>query len=255
MAEKTIKDVVIYVLLGLALFLLVSNFDPTLANVYAIGLFLLFVYYAIDKDHSFPIEKQRNLGKSFLYAVIGYIVVIVSSTFFKNIHIFGITDTRSVLQIMAETQATLAFEKSLWITFFAFAILIPIIETGILGMILEFIKDNTKINFEKLNIALIAVFFIISTFFMYLHLSAKGVSNEAALMITFIFALVTCVIIFLERQTLGAMLLHIISNSVALIISFGKEFSISIIYGVLIILGITLLLKKVRISPTGLLGG
>ena len=84
---------------------------------------------------------------------------------------------------------------------------------------------------------------------MYLHISAKGVTNHEALITVFIFALITCYLIFLEGQTLAAILMHIIANGVAVSISYGwfETISTSMFVGIGAVALVVYLLKNFRI--------
>lgn len=247
MAEKTISDVSIYFIVGVLLFFLSSNFDPNLALVFAIGLFTTWIYYNSDKEHTIVLERVRNRSKSITLAIVGYMAVLGISSVIRGALY---PSSQSILELIAESvQASLAFSESLFLTFTAFAVLIPIVETPFLGMVIEFLKDTLNISFNKMSVTLASIFLIVSIGFMYLHLSAKGVDNNAALMTVLVFGLVTCALIYIEKQTMSAVLLHIISNSVAMAVSYNLFASISssLIFGIAIAGGIILLLKNFRI--------
>lgn len=253
MAGKTISDVTIYFILGIALFFLSSNFDSTLALIFAIGLFLTWAYYNSDKSHSIVIESRRNLGRTFTYAMAGYFSVIILSAFANNLGFF------SVLDVMAEAQASLAFEKSQILMFLSQVFLIATIETSFIAMLIEFFKDRIKLNFEGgildlfKNPKLLSLFAVIAAGFMYLHSTAKGIENTPALVTVLIFGFVTCVVIYLEKQSLGAILMHILANGVALSIAFGYFAIIqsSVLFGLGIVVVLIFLLRYVRIVPRG----
>lgn len=249
---KTISDVLVYMILLFGLWFLSTNFDLAVSQVFFIGITITLIYYAIDTKHTIVIESSPNRIKSLTLAILGYISVIGISALINQVGFF------SILDIMAESQASLALATSVTINFIVFAFIVPIIETSVIGTALEIFKDFLRINLESKTeifglkipkLFLLSIFIVISLGFMFMHISAKGIANNPALITVFIFGFVTIYLIWIEGQMLGAMLMHIIANSVALLIGMGlfPQASTAIIVGIGIVGGAVFLLKNVKI--------
>ncbi len=234
------------------LWFLSTNFDLAVSQVFFIGITITLIYYALDPKHSIVIESKPDRIRSLTLAIFGYISVIGISSLINGIGVFSIID------IMAESQASLALAGSIFIQFIVFGFIVPIIETSVIGTAIEIFKDVLKLNFDSStelfglkipNLKLLAIFVVISLGFMFMHLSAKGITNNPALITVFVFGFVTTYLIFIEGQTFAAMLMHIIANSVALIISLGlfATGATAIIVGVAVVGILVFLSKNVRI--------
>lgn len=209
------------------------NFDADLGTIFAFMAVFNLVIFSLDKFPTIFIEKTRNLGRSLLLAVLAYVgfigISIVTLPFLKGaLQITQAITLTSVLDILIETQQTLALEGFIPLQFVAFGVLVPVVETGMLGTFLELLKDRFKINIRELSFQTISLFVGLALMFVIFHLSSKGVTNFPALWMVGLFAMVTFVLIFIEGQLMAAMLFHIIANSLALMMKFGLAPSIFI---------------------------
>src|SRR3990167_4611382 len=85
----------------------------------------------------------------------------------------------------------------------------------------KLIKQDIKVLGADWNIWTMISFLAISYGFMFYHLSAKGLNNTPALISVFVFGFVSLAVVKIEKQGLGAVLMHIINNSVAILLVFG----------------------------------
>lgn len=208
-----------------ALFFLFSltNFDRNLGIVFGMMALFNLIMFESDKFPTVFIEKKRNLGKSLLLAIGGYAAFIVASLvtlpLFKQVT--SAVTLNSVLDVLVETQQTLALEGYIPLQFVAFGFFVCIVETGMLGNLLELFKDRFKVNINQTNFKTISLFVALSIIFVIFHLSAKGINNFPALWMVFLFGMITFVLYRIEGQLMAAILFHIIVNSIALALKFN----------------------------------
>jgi hypothetical protein len=126
----------------------------------------------------------------------------------------------SVFKTFAQTTPALA--GSFILTFIGWAIIVPVIETNaFFGTLFEYFSDRFGISVQKISATLLIIMVTIAFVFALFHATAKGITNNASLSLTFIFALMSLVIVFLEKQTRTAVYLHIFANSVAVLTTFN----------------------------------
>ena len=256
MARITASHIFLFNIVVLAF--MYFNFNPNLAGIYAL---LALANYVLFKTDSFPtvfIEKTPNRMKSLALAFGGIFVFAILSTIvlqftglLSNIGAtFGLS---SVIELYAETIPF--FAQSAILTFIAFGLIIPIIETDFFfGTGLEAIKDILGLRFNLRSISTWALFVIISVVFILFHLSAKNISTGATaqLVLVGLFAMISLVIVLVEGQTLGAILFHVFANSIALLDKLGiysSSYQIFILGGIgLLFLFITKQFKVVSIG-------
>ena len=208
----------------LVLLFMLLIFDPSMAQIYIAIIIGDFVWAFFDNKISYPLESATS-GRilSLVIAVIAAAGFFFISTFvLKSI---GSTTTQSIWQLWATSTPILKDNRIL--TFIGWAILIPVIETSFFfGRVFEgltlFVSQRfgKRINPYSLSIPMALVIIVISALFTLFHLTAKGLGNQA-LLLTFIFAMVSCVLVVYTKNLRSAVLLHIFTNSLALLSSFG----------------------------------
>jgi hypothetical protein len=86
-----------------------------------------------------------------------------------------------------------------------------------------------KIDLNKSSISLILLFVIISSAFLLFHSQVRGIENESALILVFLMAMISCILVFLFKEGRAAIMFHIISNSIGLLafssVNFPQIFS------------------------------
>lgn len=252
---KKVKEEFLFLFMGVLLLAIEVLFEKTLGQVFIDMLLITALVYMFDKSHRIRIEHVKNRTKSFFLALGGYIALILGGALliplFEKLNIFSftngvqITGVNSVLDVLAQTQQTLALEGYLPLTFIAFGFIVSIIETWHLGQLWESLTDNlTKIK-PGFNLRTILAIFLISSWFVIYHLTAKGVDNNSALFLVFLFAIISFVLIIIEKQILSAILLHIIANTTALAVKYGLVvgFVSSLAVGIGILISLNLLTR------------
>lgn len=232
--KATIKPWHLHGLMAVLGFLL-FNFDERLGSSYAILLFGYFLYWIYDKQHSIQIEKTRNRIKTVVLAIGGCLGFLFISTItlkiidtikptLLNLSATGFTFTSYPSALDLFSQAQLIFEGNVFLTIVTYGFLIALIESIFFGGFLaEYLGDLFRIGkLNFLNAKTWALFFIIAGSFVFYHATSKGISNNSALIMVFVFMLVSLIILVLEGGQLMAMvLMHIISNTMAILTRFG----------------------------------
>ena len=207
-----------------------------MGNIFSIVILVGTVAYLLDKKHTIDIETTVNKQKSILYAVGAYLFFILTASFvipifFKIINLFASSfivnfnafTLNSIVNTFSQTNLALTGNKVL--QFLALTLFIAPAETVyFFGTLYEYLVDkfNAKLG---LNIKNIAIILILASIFTFVHLTAKGVSNNEALMLVFYFAVISAVLISMTGQLLEAILLHIIANGVAAFSLLGLQTS------------------------------
>ena len=214
------------------LFLLLS-FDQDLAMIYLLIMIGDYIWYKSDNFISFPISAGRS--NSFMVyvesvAALGIFLIvstILVSTFDPQA-IAGasiIEQTQSIFHLLATSTPILKGSKIL--TILGWGILIPIIETSFFnGRLLEGLATyaekiyGRKISVQKMSVRLFGVMAVVAAMFTIFHITAKGLAS-IPLLITFIFSIISSILVVRHRETKGAILMHIVTNSAAVASSFG----------------------------------
>lgn len=222
-----IKDANYYKFTVVALLFLLLAFDRDLAMIYLLIMFGDFVWMLSDNFVSFPysngpadnvrvyIEAAAALG-----AFLGISTFMVSYLSPQSLVGTGfVSQTQSLFQLLATSTPIL--KGSPFLTFIGWGILVPVIETSFFfGRLLEGFTTyaehffNTKISLDHLSIKLLMVIFFVAALFTIFHFTSKEMKT-VPLLITFIFAAISCLLVQRQKQLKGAISLHIGTNSAA----------------------------------------
>lgn len=208
-----------YFLLALLLLLFLNTvFDPQLALYYFLIVTADAIWYAFDKliisrsEPQFPIEKTTNNRLTiFIETIIFFAGFLIISTFLSKLTIQGMFQAQFNSQIAFLTGETI-------IKFLTLGIFIPIFETSfffgrMLEVLKEFINKNFgSVNFTQPNIYLLIVVFMTAGVFSLFHIVAYQTTQ--LLMVTFIFGVTSAVMVIKQKELKGAILLHILNNSI-----------------------------------------
>ncbi len=231
----------------LSLAFLAINFNPQIATILIIfivfSIFIFFVLPARITHNSNPKNTLTSLGWG-----IGGVVAIILIGFFLTTAFQGflnvtaeptlasirnsgfsslgveeviVTDRIGNFAVGAKSQPI--FSQSAILTIFTFGILIAAVETRMLGRAMEWLSVIFKVNLDgspiKIfgiailpNIKVLAIFFLLSGLFVWYHADAKGVTNNVALMLTFVFAFISLEIIRRTKELEAATYLHMFNN-------------------------------------------
>lgn len=220
------------VILSLGILYLV--FDTALATVYHIILaadFILYYFnYRSDKVIQFPLEKRTdNRLKSILTAVIAYGGFLIISTLFLAVaspqSVVGVGDFMGVIKLMSTSVPI--FAGSLILSIYSFGFIVASIESSLFfGRFLEKVKSIVEketgkiISPHRFSSGWIYVIITCMSAFVLYHLGSKGLAN-VPLMITGIFAVISCILVIKDGELKSAILLHIINNVLIILTMFN----------------------------------
>jgi membrane protease YdiL (CAAX protease family) len=219
MDRNIIIEVAILGLFGYLLFFNSTNVNPTLAFVYTILLVVSFAFIFADSNRQIPL-LNRNItwAKSLIIAMLSYGILIVASFFSSTIT--GIIPLNELLSLLGASAPV--FSTSVFFNFINFAILIPFIETfAIFAIAIDYFSTAFNIKIDRLSPKVVLLFVLISIAFLFFHIQAKGIENEAALIMVFIMAIISCILVFIYRESRTAILFHIIANTIGLLTFTG----------------------------------
>ena len=232
MAIKDKTEFAVTLFLLISLIFLTINFQLELGIIF-IGMIVasMFVFFVLPSRFTHN-SKPNNTFQAIVNAGIGVAVVLlvtlVLSTLFQ-----GFLSTGQEFSILSSGFSSLGIEKivpqaaqpifagNTLLTIFAFGLVIAAIETRFLGRMMEGLAKIFNVNltqerpflfFKIPSTKVLALFTILSALFVAYHLNAKGVTNNVALMITFIFAFVSLEMIRRSQELESATYLHVINN-------------------------------------------
>lgn len=193
-----------------------------MAFIYGFLLVFDFMWYLSDKHISFPFNRpNEKVTDSLFIAIIGYAVFLILNALVKSF-VFG--ETFSVFSGINTMSQLPLLAGSIAMTWIGWTVVIPYIETSfIFGRLFEGIAQLSYRMFgkpttlKKITTALFMVAAVISLAFAIFHNKITG----AEITTIFIFGMVSCYIIVKEQKLLGAILLHVIANTLALAVKYG----------------------------------
>ena len=196
---------------------------------------LVVDYFIFDKLPSRINQNQvpQNLGQSLTAAVVAFIIFfgltfLVTGVFQGTAILQGTLGDGSVIQsIMRHGFAATGlsaeqpiFADSKFLTYYYFGLVIPFVETRFIIRLMEYLSTSFKATLAKFNLKLLFIYIIVAGLFMWLHVNVKGVEDNVALLMTFIFAIVTFELArwgwkvrnVIQREMEAATYLHVINN-------------------------------------------
>lgn len=231
MSKKLQESYYKFTLLFLVFLLLV--FDRDLALVYSLIILADWVWFSSDNFITFPMSRPgSNNIKIYVESFVGLGIFLLTSvalvSFFspKDIIAGGVVGgAQSIFHLLSTTTPIL--QGSAVLTYIGWGFLIPIVETHFFnGTLLEGLATyaekitGERINFDRYTTPLVLVVLTIAALFTLFHLTAKGVQT-IPLLITFIFSVVSSVLVIRHKQVKGAAFIHIFVNSMAVFAMWG----------------------------------
>ena len=209
------KEQSLLILLGALISFLGTNFDQTLGVIY---LSMILVYYiAVDDNPSIHItlfNSKPNYIMAIAWGLGAYIIFYFGATTIINT-IFPQALISNGLQSINLLFIQAALTSSETVKLVAFGILIPIIESMLFfGALPQVYAKMINVSFSSNSFSvgyLIVVLFAAGVFTLF-HLTAKGITNQSALMVSFIFGIVSMLLVKIRGQTSDAVALHMINN-------------------------------------------
>jgi hypothetical protein len=218
-----------YIILNVGILFLLINFNLELGIIY-LGMALIdwFSYYLAFKENVFklyPMENNKsNRLVNIAYGIGAYVGFIFLTNFivshFATMPIESPFKAISSL-IIGTFSATPILYGSPYLKLFVWGVLIPYVETSFFFRTLTQwgIHFSNASTIKFVNKLMISVFF--GGIFTVFHIVAKGISNNTQLLVTFIFGVVSVLLILHFKEKIQAIVLHITTNSIAMLYSLG----------------------------------
>ena len=217
--KKLIEEPYIYGWLLILLAFLYITFNSTLAGIYSVMVMSSFVLYTLFTKKITINSISGNSFQSIMIAIISFgvfaLLMILVTSFLQNWAAVNPSFASIMKYNMLST--ALPLKESPWMAIAVWGFLIPIIETVLLGRILVSLADIFGIELSLKNVALWVLFIPISVGFVWFHITAKQVSANAALLLTFVFGMFTCAMIIYFKEMESAIYLHQLNNTLATI--------------------------------------
>lgn len=202
------------------------NFDYTMGTIFVAMFLISMVLQALDKNVSYVFEKPGNKKlNSILYMAGAYAIFILVIMLLSNLPGLG-----STIEFYSQQMSTFfsqyskpALAGSVPLSLLFWGLLIPIGETILFFVKLpEAIFDSIGISYGRLDDSRTwaAIIISVATFTVF-HVTAKGITNTQALMTTAIFGLISVLLVLKLRQAIEATLFHILTNTIAVLVSMG----------------------------------
>lgn len=230
---KSLRDNYFKFTIIFLLFLLLA-FDRDLALVYIVIMFGDYIWFKSDNFISFKISSPTPRFSStrvYIESAAAFGLFLIVSTFLVSVFspqsisegILG--GAQSIFQLLATSTPVLKGSQIL--TLIGWGMLVPLIETSFFnGRLLEGLSTyaeevtGKKVSLINYTTALVVVILVIASLFTLFHLTAKGLES-IPLMITFLFSVISSVLVLRHRELKGAISLHIFTNSAAVMSSMG----------------------------------
>ncbi len=220
----------------LSLAFLAINFNPQIATILIIFIVFsgfMYIYLPARITHN---SNPKNTLTSIGWGVGGVVVIVLVGFFlttafqgflnvtaeptlasirnsgFSSLAVEEVIVAEKIGNFAVGTKSQPIFSQSAILTIFTFGILIAAVETRMLGRAMEWLSVIFSVNLDKPNIKIYAIFFLLSSLFVWYHADAKGVINNVALMLTFVFAFISLEMIRRTKELEAATYLHMFNN-------------------------------------------
>src|SRR3990167_3231767 len=204
-------------LIGLFLAFLIFAFNQDLALIYIAIMVVDYWWYKSDNFISFPLSRGRQTNtRVYLEAVIGLALFLGLSTVLAKA-----VGVQSLFQLLSA--ATPVLKDSRVLTVLGWGVLVPIIETRFWnGRLLDgfatYAQLITKkpVTLTKASGMLGLVIVFVGLLFVLFHIAGKGTTN-APLLVTFLFSVISSLMVLRHKELKGAVLMHILLNTAAVL--------------------------------------
>lgn len=226
-----IQENTIFKVLIVFLIFMVVNFDPNMAIVFSLMIIADFLIFKDDRTISYPVERT---GQNRFGSLMESLIIFAGFIFLQSIILRVLTPSiqstaqsvRTMLSLYATT--TPALEGNILLTFIGFGIIVPIIETRFFfSRLYEILADRFKVSGSGLGnkMTWVLAMFIGAVFAVY-HLTARRCGSgdtcqNALLFITFLFGVISTLMVVHYRESKQAILVHIFANSIAILFTLG----------------------------------
>lgn len=210
--QDIVGDEIFWYFASIVWFIFVGiNVNTTLGLIYYGFPTTAILLALFDKDKTIKFDRDGRWGKSILTAGIVYAAfVIINSfliSFYSKINIGGI------ISLLGATTPALAQSKIL--NFLTFAFPVAFVETMAVIRYFDYLGTKLNINIRNLSLSTFILMGLFSFGFMILHTTAKGITNNSALILVFVMMFVSLIMAVWYQEGKQAVLFHVISNLIA----------------------------------------
>lgn len=204
---------------------LLINYNLELGTIYIVLALIDWIAYYIAFDKKalslIPIEKNKaNRWTNLVWAMGAYVFFIFISNFIvMRFSIMDGTAFDNISQLIGMSfSATPVLFGVTYLGLIVWGNLIPVVETKLFfRTLMQWGVKSAKMALPKSAFSTSAI--LISSFFGALfalfHLVAKGITNNSALLVTFLFGVFSVMLVIHFRELIQAIFLHIITNTIA----------------------------------------
>lgn len=214
-----------YLLTGIITLFLTINFNLEIGTIYCFMVIVDWVSYYIALDRKafklIPIEKdKRNRFVNLVWAMGAYVVFIyvANAITLRFVAAPSISAMENISQLIASTFSATPLYGSTYLRLAVWGIIIAIVESRSFfrtwlqwGIHSAGVKLPIKVF--TLTALIIAGFF--GAVFSVFHIVAKGITDNIALSVTFLFGVTSVLLVLHFQEVIQAIFLHIITNTIA----------------------------------------
>lgn len=202
-----------------------------------LGLIYLIVFttgsmiiYHWDMIKTTPLDRSGKWFIPFVQGIFLYVVFVVFATIL--IPIFQKVPIGNLIQLIGTTTPALASSNLL--NTITFVIFVPFVETIFFVIIMDFLASRWRIDISKSGLfrfKTIALVLAMSFIFLMFHITAKGITNNVALLLVFLMMFVSLMATIWFGESKQAIFFHMIANAfgVGLLASLTGVVNLSIL--------------------------
>jgi hypothetical protein len=244
----------IFVSLAVLLLFTLINVDSKVGQIFMFFLIAdtLMYFYDVIFGNGVQFKIESKTGDRLIGMILALGAFVATMLLNIALKISGVTDISSSLNFYAQylpyyADATPALANNPWFIVLGWGLLIAVTESLFFLRLFEYILDavNESRDTRLFTLKKLAAIVLISAIFAFFHITAKGLTNQSAFVMTFAFMAISCILVIKRRQLIEAMTFHVIANTTAIIHNLQLSVMNPYIISLLIAFGIYLLLSRV----------
>lgn len=216
--REWLSDEIFWYFACIAWFIFVGvNVNTTLGLIYYGFPTTAILLAWADKKRTIKFDKDGKWFKALISAGIIYIGFIVINSFL--IPLYQEINIGEIIKLLGATAPALAQSKIL--NFITFAGPVAFVETMAVIRYFDYLASKFNIRIDRFSLPVIILIVILAFGFMWLHITGKGITNSAALILVFVMMVVSLVLAVHYQEGKQAALFHIYANTIASLTMFG----------------------------------
>jgi hypothetical protein len=215
-----------YILSNVVLLFLLINFNLEIGTIYiAMAIIDWLSYYIFVKNVStaqIPLERNANDRLTKIAWAIGAYIAFVFITGLIVTKVSSLNSSMSSFEYLSSLvsqtfSATPILYGSTYLKLAVWGILIPIVETRFFfrtAFMWATVRTTFKMPTNIMSISAFGYAAFFGILFAVFHIVAKGITDNNALMVTGLFGFLSIMVIIFFRESVTAIYLHIINNTI-----------------------------------------